>query len=160
LSNNNTSVFGIYTDRHEVEEAISLLRLEGFRTSDLSVLFPDTKAPLAMTASARAGSALSLLAGIGALAVPGFGSFVAAGPVIGALAGAASDGAVGGVAGGLIGLGMPEGEARRYEGRIREGGILISVNCDDAAWMRNARIILENTGAEDVASTAEARAFS
>ena len=167
----NTSVFGIFTDRMEIEEAVDTLRIDGFRTTDISVLLPDnpgsrvtreknTKAPegaaAGMGAGAMIGGAMGLLAGIGALAVPGFGSFIAVGPIIGALAGAAAMGTVGGVAGGLIGLGMPEYEAKRYEGRIRNGGILISVHCDDAEWTRHAKIILETTGAHDIASTAEA----
>src|SRR5713226_5996229 len=133
----NTSVFGIYMDRLGIEEAVDTLRMGGFRTTDISVLLPDnpgsrdftheknTKAPegatAGMGAGAMIGGALGLLAGIGALAVPGFGSFIAVGPIIGALAGAAAVGAVGGVAGGLIGLGMPEYEAKRYEGHIRNG---------------------------------------
>jgi hypothetical protein len=170
----NTSVFGIYTDRMTIEEAVTTLRIDGFRTTDISVLLPDnpgsrdfthqknTKAPegaaAGMGARAMLGGAIGLLAGIGALAVPGFGSFIAVGPIIGALAGAAAVGTVGGVAGGLIGLGMPEYEAKCYEGRIRQGGILISVHCDDAEWTRRAEIILETTGAHDIASTAETEA--
>jgi len=161
----NTSVFGIYTDRMTIEEAVTTLRIDGFRTTDISVLLPDNpgcrdsehrKSTAGMGAGAMLGGAIGLLAGIGALAVPGFGSFIAVGPIIGALAGAPSVGTVGGVAGGLIGLGMPEYEAKRYEGRIRNGGILISVHCDDAEWTRRAEIILESTGAHDIASTAEA----
>ena len=168
----NTSVFGIYMDPLGIEEAVDTLRTDGFRSTDISVLFPDnpgsrdfahqknTKAPegavAGMGAGATIGGALGLLAGIGALAVPGFGSFIAAGPIIGALAGAAAVGTLTGVAGGLIGLGMPEYEAKRYEGHIRDGGILISVHCDDAEWTRRAKIILETTGAHDIAAATEA----
>ena len=97
-------------------------------------------------------------AGIGALAIPGIGPFIAAGPVMGMLGGIGVGTAIGGITGALIGLGIPEYEARRYEGRIRRGGILLSVHCDDSEWSRQARAILRRTGAEDVASTGEARA--
>jgi hypothetical protein len=170
----NISVFGIYSNRPDVEEAVDTLRLEGFRTTDLSILFPEnagtkdlaheksTKAPegaaLGGGAGAALGGALGLLAGIGALAIPGVGPFVAAGPILGALAGAGAGGAVGGVAGALVGLGMPEYEAKRYEGRIKKGGILVSVHCDNADWTRRAKIILESTGARDIAASEEAAA--
>ncbi len=168
---NNTSVFGIYLDQAQIDKAVEALRRDGFRTMDISILFPDSpatgdfahrktvtatqSAAAGIGAGATIGGAIGLLAGIGALAVPGFGSFIAAGPIIGALAGAAAVGTIGGVAGGLVGLGMPEHEARRYEGRIQNGGILISVHCDDEAWTRRARVILEATGARDIASTVD-----
>src|SRR6185295_12692282 len=97
-------------------------------------------------------------AGIGALAIPGLGPFIAAGPIMGALAGAGVGGAVGGVTGGLIGLGMPEYEAKRYAGRIGKGSILLSVHCDDSDWTKRAQTILKETGAEDISSTGEAAA--
>ena len=169
----NTSVFGIYTDRMTIEEAVDTLRIDGFRTTDISVLLPDnpgsrdfthqknTKAPegaaAGMGAGAMLGGAIGLLAGIGALAVPGFGSFIAVGPIIGALAGAAAVGTVGGVAGGLIGLGMPEYEAKRYEGIVKKGGILLSVHSDNSDWTARAKKILEQTGAEDISSTGETK---
>jgi hypothetical protein len=168
---NNTSVFGIFMDQHQVDGAVDALRRDGFRTTNISILSPDTLAPChfaqrktvhatqsavsGMGPGATIGGAIGLLAGIGALAVPGFGSFIAAGPIIGALAGAAAAGTVGGVAGGLIGLGMHEHEARHYEDRIQNGGILISVHCDDAAWGQRAGVILESAGARDIASTVE-----
>ena len=96
------------------------------------------------------------MAGIGALTIPGLGPFIAAGPLIAALAGAGVGGAVGGVAGALIGMGIPEYEAKRYEGRVKNGGILLSVHCDDSSWTKKAKEILERTGAEDVSSTGEA----
>jgi hypothetical protein len=102
------------------------------------------------------GGALGWLAGIGALAIPGLGPFIAAGPIMAALAGAGVGGAVGGLAGALIGMGIPEYEAKRYEGRVKDGGILLSVHCDDSAWTKKAKEILERTGAEDVSSTGEA----
>jgi hypothetical protein len=163
----NKSVFGIYTDQRQVDDAVHTLRTDGFRTTDVSVLFPDklgTTDPAFQTGREAAessgsgstiGGALGLLAGIGALAVPGFGSFIVAGPIIGALAGAAAVGTVGGVAGGLIGLGLPEYEAKHYESRIRTGGILIAVHCDDPEWAQLAMSIMVSTGARDVASTVE-----
>ena len=169
----NTSLFGIYTDRMTIEEAVDTLRIDGFRTTDISVLLPDnqgsrdfthqknTKAPegaaAGMGAGAMLGGAIGLLAGIGALAVPGFGSFIAVGPIIGALAGAAAVGTVGGVAGGLIGLGMPEYEAKRYTGLIEKGGILLSVHSDNSEWTQRAKEILEESGAEQIAASGEAR---
>ena len=163
------AVFGIYMNRFQVDEAVDTLQMDGFRTTDISALFPETtgdkgfthekssKAPegaaAGIGAGAAIGGALGLLAGIGALAVPGFGPFITAGPIMGALAGAAAIGTLGGVAGALVGLGMPEYEAKRYEGGIRNGGILLSVHCDDAERTRRAKVILEATGAKDIAAT-------
>ena len=111
-----------------------------------------------LVVSAAAGGTLGWLAGIGALAIPGVGPFIAAGPIVAALAGAGAVGAVGGIAGALIGLGIPEYEAKRYEGRISKGGILLSVHCDDAEWSRRAKEILERTSGTDISSTSEAGA--
>jgi hypothetical protein len=101
--------------------------------------------------------ALGWLAGIGALAIPGLGPFIAAGPIMAALSGAAAGAALGGIAGALIGLGIPEYEAKRYEGKIREGHVLISVHTDDRTERSRAKEILERAGAQDVADTSEAR---
>ena len=147
----NRSVFGIYMDRMRIQEVLDTLRMDGFRTADISVLFPDNPG-----SQAPESCALGLLKGVGALAVPGFGPFIAAGPIIGALAEASAVGRLGGVAGGLMGLGMPEYEARLYEDRILNGGILISVDCDDADWTRRAKITLDYTGAYAIVSTAGA----
>src|SRR5437879_500734 len=152
------AVFGIYMNRFQVDKAVDTLRTDGFRTSDISALFLDNAgnregAVAGLGAGAAIGGALGLLAGIGALAVPGFGPFITAGPIMGALAGAAAIGTLGGVAGALVGLGMPEHEAKRYEGRIRNGGILLSVRCDDAEWTSKAKSILKRTGAHDIAAT-------
>src|SRR5205814_7269611 len=121
-----------------------------------------TKAPEGATtgavAGATAGGTLGLLAGLGALAIPGLGPFIAAGPIMGALAGAGTGGAVGGLVGALVGMGIPEYEAKRYEGRIKEGGILLSVHCDNSDWVKRAKDILESSGAEDVSSAGEASA--
>jgi len=104
------------------------------------------------------GGALGWLVGIGALAIPGLGPFLAAGPIVGALAGVGAGSMVGGLVGALIGLGMPEYEAKRYEGQIRRGGILMSVHCDKPDWVKRAKDILKETGAEDIASAGEAGA--
>jgi Protein of unknown function (DUF3341) len=170
----NISVFGIYPDQLTAEDAVDNLRDSGFRSTDISVLFPDnqgtkdfahekhTKAPemavAAGSSGAVIGGALGWLVGIGALAIPGAGPFIAAGPIMGMLGGIGVGSAVGGVAGALVGLGIPEYEAKRYEGRIRRGSILLSVHCDDPDWAKRARNVLNQTGAEDVGTTGEARA--
>ena len=174
MSGKNTSVFGIYRDRQRAEEAVDALRSAGFRNSDVSALLPDnvgtkdfaheknTKAPEGATTGATSGAvlggALGWLAGVGTLAIPGLGPFIAAGPILGTLAGAGAGGAVGGLIGALVGMGIPEYEAKRYEGRVREGGILLSVHCDNSDWVSRAKEILKKTGAQDVASTGEAGA--
>jgi hypothetical protein len=109
------------------------------------------------TSGAVVGGALGWLAGIGALAIPGVGPLIAAGPIIAALTGVGVGGTVGGIAGGLIGLGIPEYEAKRYEGRIKSGSILLSVHADDSKWTDKAERILKNTGAEDISSTSETK---
>ncbi|MBI2816966.1 MAG: DUF3341 domain-containing protein [Acidobacteria bacterium] len=174
MAGKNTAVFGIYNTREGVERAISALEAAGFRNTDVSVLLPEnlgtkdfasvkaTKAPEGATAGAVSGGVvggtLGWLAGIGALAIPGLGPFIAAGPIVGALAGAGAGGAIGTFTGALIGFGIPEYEAKRYEGRIKKGGILLSVHCDNSDWTKKAKNVLENTGAEDIASTGEASA--
>jgi hypothetical protein len=174
MAGKNTAVFGIYTGEGAVENAVDALRAEGFRNTDISVLFSNnsgnkdfahekhTKAPEGVTAGAASGvvigGALGWLVGIGALAIPGVGPFVAAGPIIAAMAGAGVAGTAGGLLGGLIGAGMPEYEAKRYEGRIRRGDILLSVHCDSSEWTRKAKHLLEITGAEDISSSSEASA--
>src|SRR5205807_4942470 len=104
------------------------------------------------------GGTLGLLAGLGALAIPGHGPFIAAGPIMGALAGAGTGGVVGGLIGALVGMGIPEYEAKRYEGMIKEGRILLSVHCDNSDWVKRAKDTLERTGAQDVASAGESGA--
>jgi len=170
----NTAVFGIYRDRRHVETGVDSLVAAGFRSTDISVLLPEnvgtkdfaheknTKAPEGATTGAGAGvlagGTLGLLAGIGALAIPGLGPFIAAGPIMGALAGAGAGGVVGGLIGALVGMGIPEYEAKRYEGLIKEGGVLLSVHCDDSNWVKRAKNILEQTGAADISSSGEASA--
>jgi len=174
MAGKNTAVFGIYRDRRHAEQAVDALRAAGFRNSDVSVLLPDnagtkdfaheknTKAPEGVTTGAASGGvlggALGWLAGIGALAIPGVGPFIAAGPIMGALAGAGVGGAVGGLVGALVGMGIPEYEAKRYEGRVREGGVLLSVHADNSDWVKRAKDLLRDTGAEDVSSSGEASA--
>lgn len=171
MKKGNTVVFGLFKDRASVETAIERLKDSGFRTSDISVLMPEhsltddighvksSKVPEGATAGAGTGlvlgGALGWLVGAGALAITGLAPLVAAGPIIAALAGAGVGGTVGGLAGGLIGLGVPEYEAKKYEGRVKEGGILLSVHADDGAWSRKAKDLLEELGAEDIASTSE-----
>jgi hypothetical protein len=171
MSAKKTSVFGIYGSREAVERAIDTFLKSGFTTSDVSVLLPenlggkplathkDTKAPEGATAGGGAGAViggtLGLLAGIGALAIPGVGPFIAAGPIMATLAGLGVGGAVGGFVGALVGMGIPEYEAKRYEARIQKGGILLSVHCDTSEQVKRGKEILKNTGAEDISSTGE-----
>lgn len=170
----NTAVFGIYQDRAQVERAVDSLISAGFRTEDISVLLPSnvgtkdfahekhTKAPEGTATGAGAGAVvggtLGVLAGIGALAIPGFGPFIAAGPIMGALAGVGAGGVVGGLIGALVGMGIPEYEAKRYEGMVKEGRALLSVHCDNSEWVKRAKELLENTGAQHIASGGEAGA--
>jgi hypothetical protein len=170
----NIAVFGIYPDQLTAEDAVDSLKNSGFRSTDISLLFPDnqgskdfahekhTKAPEGAVAGGSSGAviggALGWLAGVGALAVPGIGPIIAAGPIMGLLGGIGMGGTIGGVMGALIGLGIPEYEAKRYEGRVRRGSILLSAHCDDSDWAKRARNILSQTGAEDIASTGESKA--
>jgi hypothetical protein len=173
MAGKNTAVFGIYRTRAEVETAVDALKEAGFRNTDISVLLPDnqgtkdfavdkeTKAPEGATTGALTGGViggtLGWLAGIGALAIPGLGPFIAAGPIMGLLGGLGAGGAIGGLTGALVGMGIPEFEAKRYEGRIKEGGILLSVHADRGEWVDRAKDILERTGAEDVSSAGESK---
>jgi hypothetical protein len=174
MAGKNTAVFGIYKSVSQAELAVDRIISGGFSNNDISVLLPDnqstkefaheknTKAPegttTGVTTGGVIGGTLGLLAGIGALAIPGVGPFIAAGPIMGALAGLGAGGAVGGLIGALVGMGMPEYEAKRYDGRVRDGGILLSVHCDDAEWVKRAKDILENSGAENISSSGEAHA--
>jgi hypothetical protein len=174
MAGKNTAVYGIYNTRAGAEDAVDRLLASGFRNEDISVLLQDnvgtkdfahekqTKAPEGTTTGAVTGGViggtLGLLAGIGALAIPGVGPLIAAGPIMATLAGVGSGGVVGGVIGALVGMGIPEYEAKRYEGRIKEGGILLSVHCDNSDWVKKAKDLLKQTGAEDISSTGEASA--
>src|SRR5690242_16532 len=172
MAGKNTSAYGIYTSRTDLERGVEELKNANFRNADISVLFPDnegskefaheknTKAPEGATTGATTGAllggGLGWLAGIGALAIPGVGPFIAAGPIVAALAGAGAGGAVGGLTGALVGAGIPEYEAKRYEGRVKDGGILLSVHSDSSDETKRAKEILEQTGAQDISSTGEA----
>src|SRR5690349_8218896 len=171
MAGKNTAAFGIYQGRSQAEAAVDALIAAGFRSEDISVLLPEnvgtkdfaaeknTKAPEGAATGAGAGAAvggtLGLLIGIGALAIPGVGPFIAAGPIMAALAGVGVGGAIGGIAGALAGLGVPEYEAKRYEGIVKEGGILVFVHTDDADQVTRAKECLERTGAQDIASSGE-----
>src|SRR5271157_1973010 len=171
MAGKNTSVFGIYPTYSDVESGVDALKTAGFRNTDISVLFPEnvgskdfaheknTKAPEGATAGAGTGvvigGALGWLVGIGALAIPGLGPFIAAGPIMAALAGVGVGGAVGGFTGALVGLGIPEYEAKRYEGRLQKGGILTSVHCETSEEIDRAKEVLKRTGAEDISTTSE-----
>jgi hypothetical protein len=174
MAGKNTAVFGIYPNEASVKLAVQALQSAGFRATDISVLFPHnegnkdfahekaTKAPEGAAAGAGVGAVvggtLGWLVGVGSIVIPGLGPFLAAGPIVTMLAGIGAAGAVGGLTGALAGAGIPEYEAKRYEGRVRNGGILVSVHCDDGDWTAKAKDILERTGADDVSSTGEARA--
>jgi hypothetical protein len=166
------AVIGVFSTLEATEAATSQLLAEGFSTADISVLFSDeratrqfahekhTKAPEGAATGAGAGGAvggtLGLLAGIGALAIPGLGPFIAAGPIMAALSGAAAGAAAGGLTGSLIGLGIPEYEARIYEGKIREGSILLSVHTERDDERKRAIDIFKKAGSIDVATKTEA----
>lgn len=171
MAGKNTAVFGIYANRSAAETGVDRLNAAGFSNDDISVLLSNkksseefaheknTKAPEGTTTGVVAGGAiggtLGLLAGIGALAIPGVGPLIAAGPIMAALAGVGVGGATGGVIGALVGLGIPEYEAKRYEGRVKDGGILLSVHCDTSDEVSRAKDILKQSGAEDIASSGE-----
>jgi hypothetical protein len=172
MAGKNTAVFGIYRSATEAERAVDTLIAAGFSSSAISVLLPDTrstkefahhkdtKAPEGTTVGATTGGViggtLGVLAGIGALAIPGVGPFIAAGPIMAGLAGLGVGGAVGGLVGALVGMGIPEYEAKRYEGRVKDGGTLLSVHADTSEQVSRAKDMLKQTGAEDISSTGEA----
>jgi len=165
------AVFGIFDSKSAAEHAVDTLKDAGFRNSDVSVLMPTaqstkdfahekaTKAPEGATTGAASGAllggTLGWLAGIGTLAIPGIGLFVAAGPIMAALAGAGAGSVIGGLTGALIGLGVPEYEAKRYEGIIKDGGILLSVHVDDGDWKKKAFDLLKASGARDISVSSE-----
>src|ERR1700730_2396914 len=172
MSGKKVGVFGIYSTRVGVENGADALVKAGFPSSDISVLLPEnlagtkemgtekaTKAPegtaAGVTTGGIIGGTLGLLAGVGLLAIPGLGPFIAAGPIMAGLAGLGVGGAVGGVTGALIGMGIPEFEAKRYEGHLQKGGILLSVHCDTPGEIMRAKEVLKTTGAEAVSSTGE-----
>ena len=173
MSDKNVAVFGIHSTRVAVERATEELGVAGFSGADISVLMPrnvdgsndmgteaNTKAPEgAVTGGATGGAiggALGALAGAGLLVIPGIGPFLAAGPIVAGLAGLGAGSVVGGIAGALIGMGLPEYEAKRYEGHVQNGGILISVHCDTDGEIARAKEILKETGATNISSSGEA----
>ena len=171
MTDKKVSVFGIYPTLAQAERGVDALVRGSFSNDDISVLAPDqqgtrdfahekhTKAPEGTATGVAAGGALGgtlgLLAGVGALAIPGVGPFIAAGPIMGALAGLGVGGAVGGLVGALVGMGVPEYEAKRYEGRVKDGGVLLSVHCATSDEITRAKKILEQTSAEDISSSGE-----
>ena len=165
------SVLCIVNSEMQAAGIVDRLKEEGFSNNDISALFPDktgtrdfavekgTKAPEGAATGAGTGAVLGgafgWLAGIGALAIPGVGPFVAAGPIAAALSGAAVGGAVGGIAGSLIGMGIPEYEAKRYEGKVKQGGILLSVHTDNSEEVKLAKQIFEEAQAQDISTAGE-----
>ena len=176
MESKNTAVFAIFPTVPSAEASVDRLVAAGFAQENISVLMSDiestrefahqknTKAPegaaWGVTTGGLAGGALGLLAGMGALAIPGVGPLIAAGPIMGALAGLGVGGAVGGLGGALVGLGIPEYEAKRYEGRVKDGGVLLSVHCNTSDEIHNAKEVLKASGGEDIASTGESSAAS
>jgi hypothetical protein len=174
MSGKNTAVFGIYPTYVAFESGLKALRTADFRNTDISVVFSEnqgskdfaheigTKAPEGTTAGAGTGAVacgvLRWLVGIGTLVIPGIGPSIAAGPIMAALAGVGVGGTLDGIAGALVGMEIPEYEAKRYERRVKDGGILLSIHSDDSAWTKRAKAVLERTGAQDIASTGEAKA--
>jgi len=176
MTGKNKAVFGIYKSSAQAERAVDRFLEAGFSSNDISVLLPDsnstrefaheksTKAPegtaTGVAAGGVLGGTLGLLAGIGSLAIPGVGPLIAAGPIMGALAGLGVGGAVGGLIGALVGMGIPEYEAKRYEGRVKDGGVLLSAHCNTSDEITRAKKVFEVTGAEDISSTGESSADS
>src|SRR6201994_491041 len=172
MAGKNTAVFGIFSNRASAEAAVDRLTATGFSAQDISLLKSDkevshefaaeknTKAPEGATTGAGVGATvggtLGLLAGIGALAIPGVGPLIAAGPIMATLAGVGAGGAVGGLVGALVGMGIPEYEAKRYEGAVKGGGTLLSVHCDTSEQVDAAKASLKSTGARDISSSSEA----
>jgi hypothetical protein len=168
----NKSVFCLAKDQMQAEQIVDNLKISGFSNNDISVLLPDrgstkefahekgTKAPEGAVTGASTGGVvggvLGWLVGIGALAIPGLGPFIAAGPLMAALSGVGLGAATGGLVGALVGMGIPEYEAKRYEARLREGRILLSVHCNDSDEVKRVKDIFKNAGAEDIASAGEA----
>ena len=165
------AVFCLSDSEAQAQSIVTQLKNAGFSNNDISVLFPDksgtkdfaheqhTKAPEGAATGAGTGGALGgalgWLVGIGALAIPGVGPFIAAGPIVAALAGAGVGAAVGGLTGALVGMGIPEYEAKRYEGKIKQGNVLISVHSENSDEVTRAKDIFERNGAHDISSTGE-----
>ena len=167
----NVAAFGIFASRTAAESCINALLTAGFDNDDISVLTADqtttrelaternTKTPEGIATGATTGGVIGgtigLLAGVGAIAIPGVGPLIAAGPIMAALAGFGAGAASGGIIGALAGMGLPEYEAKRYEGQVRTGGILLSVHCDSSSLVTRAKDILRQAGAQDIAASGE-----
>jgi hypothetical protein len=176
MEDKKVAVFGIYPGVDDAERAVDTLVAERVANNDISVLLPDnqsskefahekhTKAPEGTATGAATGGTiggtLGLLAGIGALAIPGLGPFIAAGPIMATLAGVGVGGAVGGLVGALVGMGIPEYEAKRYESRVKDGGVLLSVHCATSDDITRVKELLKRTGAEDISTAGEASSES
>lgn len=174
MASRNNSVFGIYRDRPNMEEAIEKMRAAGFRGTDISVMIQEnlgskdfaheknSKAPEGAVAGALAGGilggVLAWLIAAGIVSIPHLNLLVTAGPIVATLAGIGALGALGAIIGALAGSTSPEYEARRFEGRTKHGGVLVSVHCDNGEWVKRARQLLRDTGAEDIAAAGEAHA--
>jgi hypothetical protein len=174
MADKNIAVFGIYKREEQAERAVDTLIAAGFPGSSISVLLPDTrsskefahekstKAPEGTTAGVTAGGVIGgtigILAGVGALAIPGLGPLIAVGPIMAGLAGVGVGGALGGLVGALVGMGIPESESKRYEGDVKDGGTLLSVHCDAALRVSRAKDLLKGTGAIDIAAAGESAA--
>ena len=170
------AVYCIAQDQAQVETIVNKLKDSGFSSNEISVLFPDktgtrdfaheqnTKMPEGAATGGvtgmGTGAILGWLAGIGSLAIPGVGPFIAAGPIMGALGGAAVGGAAGGIIGALVGMGIPEYEAKLYDGKVRSGNVLISVHTENSDQVKTAKEIFDNANAEDIKSTSEAHVHS
>lgn len=176
------SVFGLANNKEHADRIVNRLQQSGFSNSDISILFSDkegrygsfdgnktkqgtletqksSKAPEGAASGATIGGiiggSLGLLAGIGSLAIPGLGAFVAAGPIMGALSGSAIGGALGLLAGALVGMGIPEYEAKKYESSLKAGNVLICVHTNDIKQIDQAKEILQKEGAKDISSSRE-----
>jgi hypothetical protein len=171
MASKNMAVFGLYPSRTAAEEAMGHLLSAGFRNTDASVLVPEnqgtkdlahekhTKAPEGLATGVIlggiVGGVLGWLIATGVLAIPQLAPYIASGPIVAALAGAAAVGVLAGIIGALVGLSIPEYEAKRFEGRIRDGGILLSVHCDNNEWTKRAKTVLVDTGAQDIGAAGE-----
>jgi len=176
IKNKNLVVLGIFRSESALDSAVNQLKQNGFRNADISALLPSEnsskefavtntpKTPEGASTGAVSGLALGgtlgWLVGVGSLAIPGLGALIAAGPIMGMLAGAGVGASVGGLTGALIGLGLPEYEANRFEGQIKNGGLLLSAHCDDSHWADRAEEIFKTAGAKDVSTTSEAASDS
>lgn len=174
MSGYNTTILGIYPYYSSVEHAVQALKEAGFRNTNVSVVFPENagsmnfarelteKPPRVVLGGGIKGAVvdgtLGWLVGLGALAIPGLGPVIAAGPIMAALAGVGLGETSGGITGALIGMKIPENVAQRYHDRVRDGGILASVHCDDSIWTQRAKEIMERSGAQDITSTGGAKA--